>query len=597
MNPNAPLPLFSNTENWKANLPPGTVAARDLSKHYTLYPSPLAKLRATLFPGTIKAKELIALEKVNFQIEPATALGVIGPNGAGKSTLLKMLSGVLTPSSGDMAVVGRVASIIELGAGFHPEFSGRDNVLMNAEFHGLTPQEALERVDSIAAFSELGRYFDMPVRTYSSGMFVRLAFSLAVSVDPDVLLVDEALAVGDAVFVHRCLSRIRELRERGVTIFLVTHDTATVANLCDRALLIHSGRLAADGTPKEVIHRYLVHIAERLTKLDQQQNDGPVKKGFHTVGAHEEAEDENGIQEMRFGSFEARITECTVEDLDGHRIAQTLGCSPVILRMNVRFERDVEQPIFGVMVRNRFGVEMFGTNTYLRQDKIPPFRAGEQVTVRFQLPLMLDSGAYAITYAVHAPNGDYYDYRTDAVVVEVIAGQDSGGLVRLPTQFHLEYADTTLENNSDDENPLNLLYQNAPTAWSSQEAATHPFGVGALVIEEEGVLLAGEARFFLKCPRLPDQAQAQPTLEVVVETAPDKDQPSLEVWLNGHHLALADHERFALNQQHLMRIVYRLKEQLDQAGEIQRIRIRPKSHPIGLLSVGLFMKTKTDFTP
>jgi ABC-type polysaccharide/polyol phosphate transport system ATPase subunit len=376
---------------------------------------------------------LVALENVSFDIAPGTALGVIGPNGAGKSTLLKILSGVLSPTNGEMSLSGRISSIIELGAGFHPEFSGRDNVLMNAELHGLTREEALGRLESIADFSELGRYFDMPVRTYSSGMFVRLAFSLAVAVDPQVLLVDEALAVGDAVFVHRCLNRIRELRESGVTIVLVTHDTATVAGLCDRALLIHSGQLAADGPPKDVIHRYLVHVAERLTRMESGGT-------FHAVGAHEAGDDDEAgaIREARFGSLEARIVDCWAEDLESRRINKVLGGDTIRLAMSVEFDRAVTDPIFGVMIRNRFGVEMFGTNTHLRQDPVPSFGAGDSAMVRFELPMMLDGGAYGISFAIHAANGEYFDYRTDAVVVEVVAAHDSGGLIRLPTHISVE---------------------------------------------------------------------------------------------------------------------------------------------------------------
>ena len=405
------------------------VDVRSLTKRYRVFGSPLARLRAAVAPGSVRGgRDFTALEDVSFALEPGSALGVVGPNGAGKSTLLKVLGGIVEPTSGEVLIRGTVASIIELGAGFHPDFTGRQNALLNAEILGFTQAQALAAYDEIARFCELGQYLEMPVRTYSSGMFVRLAFAVAVSAHPDVLLVDEALAVGDAVFAHRCLARIREMRRTGVTIVFVSHDTNMILGLCDRAIYLDRGRLMSDGPPKDVVHAYLLNVAERLTAADG--TDGNVTT-FHAVGA---VEREGGRDDKRFGSFQAVITSFGVENGEGHASEKLISGEPARFRMNVHFDTVVDDPIFGLLLKNRFGVEIFGTNTMLRKQATGRFEHDQTAEVVFDLPLHLGAGIYSASFAVHTVDGHYYDYHTDAAVFEVTGVVETIGLLNLPTE-------------------------------------------------------------------------------------------------------------------------------------------------------------------
>lgn len=402
---------------------------RNLTKRYRAYGGAWQRLRGALFPDQPLngAREFVALDDVSLSLARGSALGVIGANGAGKSTLLKILAGIIEPTSGEVRMHGKVASIIELGAGFHPDFTGRQNVFLNNAINGLSEDHAAESFEQIAQFSELGKYLDMPVRTYSSGMFVRLAFAVAVSARPEILLIDEALAVGDAVFAHRCLSRIREMRERGVTIVFVSHDTNTVAGLCDRAILLEQGRITSDGEARDVIHSYLLRVAERLTTLDDGGSDPAT---FHEVGAHDVSE---AGTERRFGSFQAKIEDIRIEDEDGNEAAKLASGKIARFKIRLKFNRDVENPVIGIMFKNRFGVEIFGTNTKLRKLDSGTYRAGDTAEAIFELPLLIGDGIYTVSFAIHTAEGHFFDYRVDARVFEVLGGFDNIGIASLPT--------------------------------------------------------------------------------------------------------------------------------------------------------------------
>lgn len=399
------------------------IEAVALRKVYRHYGSPWQRFRS-LLAGSARAREFVALDNVTLRIARGSAVGILGPNGAGKSTLLKILAGIVEPTSGEVFVRGTVGSILELGAGFHPEFTGRENLLLNSALLGYPPERTSEILARVEEFCELGPYLDLPVKTYSSGMFVRLAFSAAIAVEPDILLVDEALAVGDAVFAHRCLARVRELRERGCTIVFVTHDTATLTQVCDRAILMAQGAIVADGLPRDVVDLYLVRVAEQLAKGAAGQKNFSI----HVVGAREET----CPTEKRFGSFQTEIVECAVEGADGRPLERIVSGMPIRLRLAVRFHRRVENPVFGVMIKNRHGVEIFGTNTHLRAMHTGVFEAGDVAQACFDLPLMLGGGTYAFSFAVHTADGHFFDYRVDARLCEVIGVDEAIGIVNLP---------------------------------------------------------------------------------------------------------------------------------------------------------------------
>lgn len=441
---------------------PAVVTVKGLTKRYHAYSSPISKLRHALFGGDTSAREFVALDDVSFELHPGTALGVVGPNGAGKSTLLKILAGIVEPTQGEVHLSGKIASIIELGAGFHPDFTGRENVFLNGALHGYTDAQTQAKYGEVERFCELGSYMEMPVRTYSSGMFVRLAFAVAISAEPDILLVDEAMAVGDAVFAHRCLSRIREMRERGVTIVFVSHDTNTIAGVCDRAIFLNRGRLVADGPPRDVIHVYLLNVAERLTTIDQQQ--GTVAAAFHEIGAVEETQESN---ERRFGSFRARITELSIESESREPVEKIVSGENTVFRAVVRFDFPAENPVFGLMLKNRFGVEVFGTNTYLRKQATGSIKTGECLEVLFKIPMHLGKGIYAASFAVHTADGHYFDYRVDAKVFEVIGAVETIGIVNLPVDVVI----TPIDGVSEPDGLLARLYAHAPELLDMSETS------------------------------------------------------------------------------------------------------------------------------
>jgi len=393
-----------------------------LRKVYQLYASPWQRLKA-LLTGRGQVREFVALDDVTIRVAKGSALGVLGANGAGKSTLLRILAGVAEPTEGDVTIRGRVGAILELGAGFHPEFTGRENVLMNASLLGFPPERTQELLRRVEESCELGPYFDLPVKTYSSGMFVRLAFSAAIAVNPDILLVDEALAVGDAVFAHRSLARVRELREQGCTIVFVTHDTATLTQICDRAILLSKGRIVADGLPRDVVDYYLVQVAEQLAA----RGNG-ISSAIHTLGARELT----SSAEKRFGSFEVEIVEHALESVDGKSLDRVVTSTPVRFRFLAKFHRRVENPVFGIMIKNRYGVEVFGTNTHLQGLTTGVFEAGEMACVYVDTPLYLGAGSYAASFAVHTADGHFFDYRVDTLLFEVIGDSTTIGIVNLP---------------------------------------------------------------------------------------------------------------------------------------------------------------------
>jgi len=409
------------------------IAVNNLTKRYRVYPRPIDRLREVLtLNRRCYHREFTALESVNLNVEKGQVLGMIGPNGAGKSTLLKIMAGIIDPTQGQIGVQGRVASIIELGTGFHGEFSGRDNVYMNAAIMGYRREQVDAFFAEIARFAELGSYMDMPVKTYSSGMFVRLAFSIAIHVDPDVFLVDEALAVGDAVFSHRCLKRIREMKERGVTICFVSHDVNAVQNICDEAILLDRGRLMDRDAPKHVIQHYQTIVAERIAR-GADVGGGPTD--FYSIGAPETSA---GVGEQRFGTFEAQIVRTDVLDSSGRAVRQLASGDTVTFAIEVEFHKDIQDPVFGILLRNRYGIEVFGTNSYLRHESTGLFRRGQTARVFFRLPLNIGVGSYTVSFAVHTPAAHFYDYRVDNMVIEVLGPVPSIGIATLPLEIEID---------------------------------------------------------------------------------------------------------------------------------------------------------------
>jgi ABC-2 type transport system ATP-binding protein len=311
---------------------PGTVVAEKLSRRFRVYPQRHVTLKEAIVRRRhLRPVEVWALRDASFRIEPGESVGFIGRNGSGKTTLLRLLAGVFRPTSGRLAVAGRVGSLLELGAGFHHDFTGRDNIYLSASIYGLRKREVDERFDSIVEFSELDRFIDLPVRTYSAGMYMRLGFSIAVNVDADVLLLDEVFAVGDEAFQRKCVSRILEFRQQGKTIAFVSHSGPALERMCDRAILLREGAVEYDGETGEAIRRY------------------------HELLADEEDPAERAAGLREWGSGEARVTDVRLEGLDGERQDSFSAGDPLVLRIGVDTRKDIAPPLLAVELRDQTG--------------------------------------------------------------------------------------------------------------------------------------------------------------------------------------------------------------------------------------------------
>ncbi|MGA2156388.1 MAG: ABC transporter ATP-binding protein [Bryobacteraceae bacterium] len=386
------------------------VLVQNVSKLYRLYRRPADRLRE-LLPGVAPAhRDFWALRDISFEVERGETLGLVGPNGCGKSTLLQMVSGILQPTMGRVVTRGRIAALLELGAGFNPEFSGRENVFLNGEIMGLG-RGAIERaMPSIEAFAEIGEFMERPVKEYSSGMYVRLAFSTAIHVDPEILIVDEALAVGDAVFANRCVRKFQELRERKITVLFVSHDLGLVKQLSDRAILLLNGRIEAEGAPNDVINRYIGLVLEKQAPETRQER---LRSSF------------------RHGDGTSEIVGIQMLNARGEETASIASGEPVTVRVQARFHRAVSDPMVGILVRTRIGMDVYGTNTRIENTELGDFEAGQLLEVDFGIECWLTPQQYTLTAAMQNADGSSHDWLDDAIAFDVVDARVAAGVANL----------------------------------------------------------------------------------------------------------------------------------------------------------------------
>lgn len=406
-----------------------TVALRieKVSKQYRIYERPGDRLKESLSRGLLRRhKEFWALRDVDFEIEAGTTVGIVGPNGCGKSTLLQIIAGTLAPTHGDVWHEGRIAALLELGAGFDPEFTGIENVYMNASLLGLTRRETDALFPAIERFAEIGPFLYQPVKTYSSGMYVRLAFAIAASVEPDILIIDEALAVGDAVFQHRCLRRIIELHERGATVLFVSHDAAAVRALCSRAILLRAGSVIADGKPADVLNLYQKIIMEREQAYDAESG---------ALSSAAELQSSESLAPLsyayRHGNGSAEIIGAELTDTSQTRVEIVECGEPLTLRVVVRFNQDVDDPVIGFLIRNSHGIHAYGTNTKEQQIEFGAVRSGEVIEVTFAFDCWLGVDQYTISLAIHSRDGQAYDWLDAALFLRVTSMTLTEGIANL----------------------------------------------------------------------------------------------------------------------------------------------------------------------
>ena len=399
------------------------ISVRNVGKCYQVYERPQDRLKQALFRWRrTYFREFWALRGVSFEVERGDSLGILGRNGSGKSTLLQIIAGTLTPTQGEVAVRGRIAAMLELGSGFNPEFTGRDNVYLKGAILGITRREMEERFDQIAAFADIGPFIDQPLKIYSSGMAARLAFAVAFSLDPDIMIIDEILAVGDIGFQQRCLGRLRQLRDGGLTMLFVSHSPDAVRSVCQKALLLEQGQPAFFGDAERGTDLYLRHVQEQ-TNRDALQGDGELSRPIPI------AVDVPG--HMRYGTGHVQIEAVELRDGEGTPCRAFRFGDTVTIEATIRSHVDARDLSVSFLVRDMTGVNLTGTTTFDESVALPDLPPGRPPKVRFQFENRLRAGSFGVCLAVtRVASRDY----SDAVLLDQVDGCAAFGVIGDPNR-------------------------------------------------------------------------------------------------------------------------------------------------------------------
>ena len=387
------------------------VRATKIEKRYKLYERNRDRMLDAL--GLSGKKERFkfhyALKGVDFEVKKGETVGIIGTNGSGKSTLLKILTGVLTPTSGEVEVNGRISALLELGAGFNMDYNGIENIYLNGTMMGFSKDEIDKKIDDILAFADIGDYVYQPCKTYSSGMFVRLAFAVSINIDPEILIVDEALSVGDVFFQAKCYRKFEEFKKKGKTILFVSHDLSSISRYCDRVYLLNSGEMIGNGSPKEMIDKYKQILAGAGQAKIVETNENDV---------------------LEYGNGKAIITEYGITDSKGTKTNAVEKGTEYTVSMKVKIEEDIQAPIFACSVKNVRGVEITGTNTLVSKTFDDSVKKGDEIEISFTQKMMLQGGEYLISLGVTGfENGEFTVYHRlyDILSINVISDSDTVG--------------------------------------------------------------------------------------------------------------------------------------------------------------------------
>jgi lipopolysaccharide transport system ATP-binding protein len=377
---------------------------KDVSKSFLDYSSEWKRVLSWFGFDFKPKKEHKILKHINFSISKGEAIGIVGQNGAGKSTLLKIITQTLKPSTGEVIVNGRISAILELGMGFHPDLTGRENVYHSSGLMGFTHAQISAVIDEIEEFAEIGDYFDQPVRTYSSGMGMRVAFGVATAYRPDILIVDEALSVGDAYFQHKSFDRIRKFQEEGTTLLLVSHDRNAIQSICDRAILLEGGSVIKDGEPEEVMDFYNAIIAQREnSKVEQKKSD-------------------SGKVETISGTGEVTIKSIQLLDMEDREVEYISVGDEVRLKISVDVNESISELVLGYMIKDRLGQAIFGTNTHHLKESIQDLKSKDSVEYIFTFNANIGVGSYSMAVAVHSGEShivNNYEWRDNALIFNV----------------------------------------------------------------------------------------------------------------------------------------------------------------------------------
>lgn len=419
------------------------IEIKNITKIYNLYDKPTDRLKEVIFPKFSKHKEFSALKDVSFDVKKGEILGIIGKNGSGKSTILKIITNVLTPTSGEAIIKGKIAALLELGAGFNMEYTGIENIYLNGQMIGFSKEEMDEKLDDIIEFADIGDHIYQPVKTYSSGMFARLAFSVAISVDPDILIVDEALSVGDVFFQNKCYRRFDDFRRRGKTILFVTHDMGSVIKYCNRCVLLNAGKKVAEGSPQEMVDLYKKIMVGQWDERDENSEKIIDQKVEKVLEENKKLWKEQMVINPdieAYGDGRAEIIDFGIFSTDGNIGNNVYKGDYYDVKMKVRINEDNLSPIFAFKLRDVKGSELTGTNTMLENIDTSNLKKSDIVTVTFRQKQYLQPGQYLLSLGCTAFEGDnlvVYSRNYNCCVLGVVADKGTIGVFDSESQVNI----------------------------------------------------------------------------------------------------------------------------------------------------------------
>ena len=409
------------------------ISVQDVTKIYRLYDKPIDRLlEAMSITKKTYHKKFFALDKISFEIEKGTTVGIIGTNGSGKSTILKIITGVLNPSSGSVEVDGNISALLELGAGFNMDYTGIENIYMNGTMMGFSREEMEKKLPEILEFADIGEFVHQPVKTYSSGMFVRLAFALAINVEPEILIVDEALSVGDVFFQAKCYKKMEEIRQKGTTILMVTHDMGSVIKYCDKVILLNRGSFVAEGKAGEIVDLYKKILANRFEIEEEVEEDKlPVEAKVANTGKLMKESLSINPNLTEYGDGRAKIYDLGLIDSKGEISNLLIKGEEFTIKERIRFFADIKQPIFTYTIKDKKGTELSGTNTMFELTDIEEVHAGDSYDVEFRQKMNLQGGEYLISMSCTGfENGPHVVYHRlyDVASITVISNKNTVGI-------------------------------------------------------------------------------------------------------------------------------------------------------------------------
>lgn len=435
------------------------ISLREISKCYHIYSQPSDRLKEIFMFGKKQYhRDFWALKDINFDVKHGETVGILGQNGCGKSTLLKIIAGVLTPSFGQVNVSGKVASLLELGAGFKTELTGRENIFMNGNIQGFSRSQMLAKLDSIIEFADIGDYIDSPVKTYSSGMYVRLAFACAINVDPEILIIDEALSVGDELFQRKCFMKFEHFQNQGKTVLFVSHSSQTIKQVCNRAILLNEGKIYGIGDPNDMVNEYSRILYGNKYGVEKKSNHSKKivqlppasRKNDKIIDSNQTVNDSTHIfdvpgkeikQEYRYGTGQAEIVSVRLLDAQGSEIQTIQSSERCNIALQIKFYDDIEKPVYAVTIKNLQGLDVYGTNSYLQGLPFESRSAGEVVEICFDIQVSLLAGDYYISLGCVAFTVEDIiplDRRYDYLLLKVLSNTKDFGIAELDSSIKVK---------------------------------------------------------------------------------------------------------------------------------------------------------------